>query len=104
RKLRIRNTIDFPLAGVAVALRLAADHTVGDARVAITGVNPAPQLIPAAAQSLIGKTADEANAAIVGEFAAKVAKPLTTSLLTPEYRREMVRVFAKRAVVAAAVE
>jgi hypothetical protein len=37
----------------------------------------------------------------VGELASRVAKPLTTSLLTPEYRREMIKVFAKRAVVAA---
>jgi hypothetical protein len=31
-----------------------------------------------------------------------VAKPLTTSLLTPEYRREMIRVYSRRAVLAAA--
>jgi len=31
-----------------------------------------------------------------------VAKPLTTSALTPEYRREMIRVYAKRAVLSAA--
>jgi hypothetical protein len=31
-----------------------------------------------------------------------MSKPLTTSALTPEYRREMVKVFTKRAVLAAA--
>jgi CO/xanthine dehydrogenase FAD-binding subunit len=41
-------------------------------------------------------------AARVGELAARTAKPLTTSALTPEYRREMIRVFARRAVLAAA--
>jgi CO/xanthine dehydrogenase FAD-binding subunit len=56
------------------------------------------------AQLLIGRRADEAAALAAGELAAKVAKPLTTSLLTPEYRREMVRVFTKRAVIAAAQE
>jgi CO/xanthine dehydrogenase FAD-binding subunit len=30
-----------------------------------------------------------------------MAKPLTTSALTPEYRREMIKVFAKRAVMEA---
>jgi hypothetical protein len=30
-----------------------------------------------------------------------MAKPLTTSALTPEYRREIVKVYAKRAVLAA---
>ncbi|MEO8727666.1 MAG: FAD binding domain-containing protein [Acidobacteriaceae bacterium] len=101
QKLRLRGTIDYPLAGVAVALRCDADGTITDARVAITGVNPAPQLVSGAAEALVGKHADEASAMVVGEMAAKVAKPLTTSLLTPEYRREMVRVFAKRGVVAA---
>jgi len=35
-------------------------------------------------------------------LAAKISKPLTTSALTPEYRREMIRVFTRRAVLAAA--
>jgi CO/xanthine dehydrogenase FAD-binding subunit len=45
---------------------------------------------------------DEALAEAVGALAARTAKPLTTSALTPEYRREMIRVFTKRAVLAAA--
>ncbi len=51
---------------------------------------------------LIGAVADEGIAERVGEMAARTAKPLTTSALTPEYRREMVRIFTKRAVLAAA--
>ncbi len=38
----------------------------------------------------------------IGELASRTAKPLTTSALTPEYRREMVKVFAKRALLEAA--
>jgi hypothetical protein len=38
-------------------------------------------------------------ATVAGELAAKMAKPLTTSALTPEYRREIVKVYAKRAVL-----
>jgi CO/xanthine dehydrogenase FAD-binding subunit len=48
----------------------------------------------------VGKQIDEHVAAVVGELAAKMAKPLTTSALTPEYRREIVKVYAKRAVMA----
>ncbi len=104
RKLRVRGSIDYPLAGVAVALKLrnGGEVTVEDARVAITAVNPAPMLVEAAAHALIGRRADEHTATVVGELAAGVARPLTTSALTPEYRREMVRVFARRAVLAAA--
>jgi 4-hydroxybenzoyl-CoA reductase subunit beta len=101
RKLRIRGSIDYPLAGVAVVMKRSNGH-VSDARLAITAVNPAPMLVPKAGSLLAGKVVDEALAEAVGDLAARVAKPLTTSALTPEYRREMIRVFTKRAVLAAA--
>jgi len=100
RKLRVRGSIDYPLAGVAVVMRRSNGH-VADARVALTAVNPAPLLVKGATEMLAGKAVSEALAEAVGELAAKTAKPLTTSALTPEYRREMIRVFAKRAVLAA---
>ena len=98
-KLRIRGSIDYPLAGVAVAVKQNGGP-VEAARLAITAVNPAPLLVPAAEHALVGKRIDEHIATVVGELAAKTAKPLTTSALTPEYRREVVRVYAKRAVMA----
>lgn len=103
QKLRMRGSIDYPLAGVAAIVKKSGPHAVvEDARVAITAVNPAPLLVKEAAHALIGKPINEIAAAAVGELAARVAKPLTTSLLTPEYRREMIRIYAKRAVLAAA--
>ena len=99
QKLRIRGSIDYPLAGVAVALRMEKGN-VAEARVAITGVNPAPHLVKDADAQLIGAAPNEELAERIGEMAARTAKPLTTSALTPEYRREMVRVYAKRAVMA----
>jgi 4-hydroxybenzoyl-CoA reductase subunit beta len=103
QKLRIRGSIDYPLAGVAVALRVdGRSRRIEDARVAITAVNPAPHLVKDADAEFIGAIADENIAERIGEMAARTAKPLTTSALTPEYRREMVRIFAKRAVLAAA--
>jgi 4-hydroxybenzoyl-CoA reductase subunit beta len=101
RKLRIRGSIDYPLAGVAVALKRSNGH-IADARIGITAVNPAPMLIPGATELLQGKALDVALAEAVGDLAAKTSKPLTTSALTPEYRREMIRVFTKRALLAAA--
>jgi 4-hydroxybenzoyl-CoA reductase subunit beta len=101
RKLRIRGSIDYPLAGVAVAIKRSNGY-IADARVAITAVNPAPTLVKVASDALTGKILDEELAEAVGNLAAKTAKPLTTSALTPEYRREMIRVLTKRAVLAAA--
>jgi 4-hydroxybenzoyl-CoA reductase subunit beta len=100
-KLRIRGSIDYPLAGVAVAVKQNGGP-VEAARVAVTAVNPAPLLVAAAEHALVGKQIDEHVATVVGELAAKTAKPLTTSALTPEYRREVVKVYAKRAVMAVA--
>lgn len=101
RKLRIRGSIDYPLAGVAVTMR-RSNGPIRDARVAITAVNPAPMLVAKAGPFMEGKVLNEALAEAVGDLAAKISKPLTTSALTPEYRREMIRVFTKRAVLAAA--
>ena len=65
-------------------------------------MNPAPLLVKGASELLNGKTVDKSLAEAAGDLAAKISKPLTTSALTPEYRREMIRVFTKRAVLAAA--
>jgi 4-hydroxybenzoyl-CoA reductase subunit beta len=101
RKLRIRGSIDYPLAGVAVAVKRSHGH-ISDARVALTAVNPAPVLVKAATEMLAGRALDEALAESIGDLAARTAKPLTTSALTPEYRREMIRVFTKRALLTVA--
>jgi len=101
QKLRVRGSIDYPLAGVAVALKMH-NGSVEDARMAITAVNPAPHLVKEAGEVLVGKRPDQELAESIGEMAARTAKPLTTSALTPEYRREMVKVFTKRALLEAA--
>jgi 4-hydroxybenzoyl-CoA reductase subunit beta len=101
RKLRIRGSIDYPLAGVAVVLQRDNGH-VSNTRIALTAVNPAPVLVKGAADLVEGRVLNESLAEEVAALAARTAKPLTTSALTPEYRREMIRVFVKRALFAAA--
>jgi len=100
RKLRIRGSIDYPLAGVAVVLRRSNGH-VEDARIALTAVNAAPVLVKGIREVFSGQALDEAVAEKAAELAARTAKPLTTSALTPEYRREMIRVFTRRALMQA---
>ena len=107
QKLRMRGSIDYPLAAVAVALKRHArgngrpQGEIDEARMAITAVNPSPRLVSGLDKILAGKIVDEDLAGAAGDLAASTAKPLTTSALTPEYRREMVRVFAKRVLLAA---
>lgn len=100
RKLRVRGSIDYPLAGVAIVVKRSNGH-IASAHIGITAVNPAPLLVKGVAELLEGKSLTEELAEAVGDLAAKAAKPLTTSALTPEYRREMIRVFTMRALMSA---
>ncbi len=97
KKLRIRQSIDYPLAGVAAAMKKDADGTCLEARIALTAVNPAPKLVTAAAL-LQGRRYDPGLVDEVAHEAIRTAKPLRTSASTMEYRRHMVRVFARRAL------
>jgi 4-hydroxybenzoyl-CoA reductase subunit beta len=117
RKLRVRGSIDYPLAGVA-AVHRPANGQAAETRVAITAVNSAPLFVDLkdAATRSAGLEDAEKNfagadtereakregefAAAAGDLAALTAKPFTTSALTPEYRREMVRILTKRALLA----
>ncbi|HEV2495445.1 MAG TPA: FAD binding domain-containing protein [Terriglobia bacterium] len=97
KKLRIRASIDYPLAGVAVTMKKNAEGVCLDARLALTAVNPAPKLV-AAAESLRGRRYDPALVEEVAHEAIRTAKPLRTSASTMEYRRHMVRVYVRRAL------
>ena len=63
-KLRIRGSIDYPLAGVAVALR--ANGHIEDARIALTAVNAATVLVKGVRQAMAGKRLDDELAAAAG--------------------------------------
>lgn len=97
-KLRIRNSIDYPLAGVAVTMDVDAGGRCRDARVAIAGVNPAPLLVEEASRLLVGKPPSPELVEQAAQAAMRTGKPLTTSASTPVYRRQMIRVFTRRAL------
>jgi aerobic carbon-monoxide dehydrogenase medium subunit len=65
--------------------------------VAVNAVNPAPRLVKAA-ELLKGKLYDADLVEQVAHDAIRTGKPLRTSASTPEYRRQMVRVFVRRAI------
>jgi len=98
RKFRIRGSIDYPLAGVAITMKKSNGGIEG-LRLGITAVNPAPILVKGTENLITNDSSLEAVAEGAADLAARTAKPLTTSALTPEYRREMIRVFTKRAVL-----
>jgi len=97
RKLRIRQSIDYPLAGVAVVMRKHADGSCAGARIGLTAVNPAPRLV-AASDRLAGQSYSAQLVEDVARQAIRTGKPLKTSASTMEYRRHMIQVFVRRAL------
>ena len=97
-KLRIRNSIDYPLAGVAVTMDADAQGVCREGRVAVSAVNPAPLLVKEAGQLLTGRRASPDLMEEVAHAAIATGKPLTTSASTPVYRREMLKLFTRRAL------
>ncbi len=87
-KARVRDAVDFPLAGVAAALRRDGD-LIGELRVAITGTNSAPLLLPTA--ELGGQPWGDAAAATLAAGLRKTANLLRTTVSTAKYRRRAVQ-------------
>jgi 4-hydroxybenzoyl-CoA reductase subunit beta len=95
-KLRRRGSFDFPLLGVAVALRFAEDRTVADARITLGAVASHPvEAIDAAAQLLHQPLTPELIEA-VASAASKRAKPLDNADLTINYRKQVTPVYIRR--------
>ena len=99
-KLRRRGSIDFPIAGAAVALQLDGDVVAG-CRIALSAVASHPLDARAAAEFMVGKRVDEETVRTAAELAAKPAKPLDNADLTHFWRKRMVRVVVEQAILAA---
>lgn len=101
-KLRRRGSIDFPILGVAVALRLEEEGTCAEARLVLGAVASQPVLVPEAAGLLIGHriTVELVNEA--AELAARRAKPLDNTDMGLSFRKKMARVYVARALTEAA--
>jgi 4-hydroxybenzoyl-CoA reductase subunit beta len=97
-KLRLRNSFDFPILGVAVALRLDDDGTCREARVVLNAVAARPVEAQEAAALLVGTRLLAADLDAAADAAFSVGKPLDNTSATIPYRKRMVRVFARRAL------
>jgi 4-hydroxybenzoyl-CoA reductase subunit beta len=96
-KLRRRGAFDFPVLGVAVAVRLEGVFC-REARIVLGAVASTPREAPEAAGALAGErlTPDVIDRA--AERAAGPAKPLDNTDLVYHYRKKMTRVYVARAL------
>ncbi len=95
-KIRVRRSIEFTLAGVAVALRREGDRLT-DLRVAFTGTNPWPLLLEGT-DALCGGSLDEVALAHLDALVARQVMAMKTSFTSGHYRRRAAGVLARRLV------
>ncbi len=96
-KLRRRGSFDFPILGVAAALRLAEDQTVQEARLVLGAVASHPVEV-SEASLLVGQRLAPDVISQVATLAAKRAKPLDNADLTINYRKQVTPVYVRRAL------
>ena len=92
-KLRRRGSFDFPILGVAVALKFEKD-VISDARMALGAVASRPFLVEKAGEFLKGKTLSDEVIAHAAELAANRAKPMDNTDMDLYWRKEVTDDFA----------
>ncbi|MBI4788121.1 MAG: FAD binding domain-containing protein [Chloroflexi bacterium] len=97
-KLRRRGSIDFPILGVACALRLAPNGTVEHARIVLGAIASHPVEATEAEKILIGQELEPDVIAAAAEAAYKPAKPMDNADAAYAWRKKMVRVYVERAL------
>ncbi|MFQ5534160.1 MAG: 4-hydroxybenzoyl-CoA reductase subunit beta [Sphingomonadales bacterium] len=95
-KVRVRQSIDYPLAGVAVGVSRDGD-VLTDLRIAITGTNPRPVLL-AGTDALHGSGLNEALFEKVDELVRDQIMAMKTTFTPGHYRRRVAGVLARRLI------
>jgi 4-hydroxybenzoyl-CoA reductase subunit beta len=97
RKLRRREAFDFPVLGVAVALKFDGP-AVSEARLWLGAVAPAPVDAAEAAAALVGRPLDEESIDNASRLAYPRAKPVDNTDFGVRWRKEMARLMTRDAL------
>jgi 4-hydroxybenzoyl-CoA reductase subunit beta len=95
-KIRVRRSIEYPVASVAVALRRDGD-TLADLRVVITGTNPRPVLLDGT-RDLCGGPLDARAFKGLDHLVRDQIMSMKTTFTPGHYRRRVAGVLARRLV------
>lgn len=98
RKLCRRGSIDFPILGVAAAIKRDAGGTVTDARIVLGAVHTYPVEATDAEAFLKGKPLDAETIEMAAGIAYKPARPLDNADLSYAWRKRMTRIEVGRAL------
>jgi 4-hydroxybenzoyl-CoA reductase subunit beta len=95
-KIRIRRSIEYPVCGVAVALRREGD-ALADLRIAFTGTNPRPVMLEGT-EALCGGPLDDRVFAGLDALVRDQIMAMKTTFTPGHYRRRVAGVLARRLV------
>jgi len=105
QKLRLRESIDFPLVSAAVALSLERGNgKIKEVQAVLSAVGSGPVVLEELPPLLVGNTLNEELMEKATQIATKNAHPVANTLSTPDYRKRMAGVMLKRALRAALEE
>ncbi|HEX7296109.1 MAG TPA: xanthine dehydrogenase family protein subunit M [Pyrinomonadaceae bacterium] len=90
-KFKERESLDFALASAAVAVQLAPNQTVREARIVLGGVAPVPWRVPNAEKYLVGKNLNPEVLAEAAKIALADAKPLEKNAYKVPLAQTLVR-------------
>jgi carbon-monoxide dehydrogenase medium subunit len=93
-----RTEADIALVSVAAGLELDAKGRVKFARIAMGAVGPTPLRAPRAEATLAGRELDSSSIAEAAAEASREAQPISDIRASAEYRKEMTRALAARAL------
>lgn len=96
RKLRLRNSFDFPILGIAAVVQTDAGGRCTAARVVLNAVASKPVESVRAAQALVGTKLEPEALEAAADGAYATGKPLDNTSGSIPYRKRMLRVFARR--------
>ena len=97
QKLRLRESWDFPEAGVAASWKRNGDK-IELLNVATTACESIPRLHSEEATEALNGWNGEESAKKLAEVIRKTVKPVNNTYFPPAYRRKMLRVLTKRAL------
>ena len=96
-----RSEMDIAVVGCGVSLCLDAAGRIASARVAVGAVAPTALLVPAAAETIVGSTLDEAACSRLMEAVRAACRPIDDKRGPAAYRTRVAGVLARRAALRA---
>ncbi len=93
-----RGASDLATVGVAAVVTLDKAGVCKDARLGLAGVGPTPLRAMKAEDALRGRKPSDDAVAEAGERAAEMSEPASDIRGNAEYKREMVKVYVRRAI------